>query len=438
MDTKDLSIKNLYQEKLKTPEEIAGQFQSGWSCVTDAALAAPKALYTALGERARGGDIRGITVYTFLDLFPVAWYEQPLKEKIQGISWFSGPGARAAVAAGHCDVMPCHYSDAPKLVRDYVDVDAYCITVSPMDKHGYFSTGCSASISFALKNKAKRIYLEVNAHMPRTLTAPIIHISEVAALCESSEPLITLPPAESDAESAAIGNLIAAEVPDAATIQLGIGAIPNEVGKALKVKRNLGIHTELLTDGMIELLECGAADNSRKPIHIGRTVATFAFGSKRIYDYIDDNPAVEMLPVDYVNDPALIAQHPNFVSVNAALEVDFFGQVSAESLGTRHISGSGGQVDYVRGAVMSKGGKSFIAFPSTAANGTVSKITPTLKAGSIVTTGKNEVDHIVTEYGIAKLRGQPLSKRVKALISIAHPKFRDELTFAAKKQNIII
>jgi len=432
------SIEDLYQEKLKTPEEIVRQFQNGWSCMTDAVLSAPRALYTALGNRARKGDIHGITAYTFLDIFPVAWYEQPFKENVQGISWFSGSGARAAAAAGHCDIMPCHYSDAPALVTDYVEVDAYCITVSPMDKHGYFSTGCSASLSSALKRKAKRIYLEVNANMPRALTAPIIHISEVTALCESSDALITLPPAESDAVSVTIGNLIAAEVPDGATIQLGIGAIPSEVGKALKTKRNLGIHTEMFIDGMIELLDCGAADNSRKPIHTGRSVATFAFGSKRLYDYIDDNPAIEMLPVNYVNDPAVIARHPNFVSVNAALEVDFFGQVSAESLGTRHISGSGGQVDYVRGAVLSKGGKSFIAFPSTASDGTISKIAPTLKAGSVVTTGKNEVDHIVTEYGIAKLRGQPLSKRVKALISIAHPRFRDELTFAAKKQGIII
>jgi len=433
-----LSFRDLYQEKLKSPDEIAKQFQSGWIFASDTALAAPKALYAALGKRARAGDIHDITMHTFLDVYPIVCYEEALKEKLHGVSWFSGSSARAAVANGHGDIMPVHYSDGPQLITDYVDIDAYCITVSPMDKHGYFSTGCSASLSFAMIHKAKRIYVEVNANMPRSLSAPVIHISRVAALCESNEPLSVLPQAETDEQSIAIGNLIAAEVQDGATLQLGIGAIPNEVAKALKTKRDLGIHTEMLTDGMIDLLECGAVNNSRKPIHIGRTVATFAFGSKRIYDYIDDNPAIEMLPVDYVNDPAVISQHPNFVSVNAALEVDFFGQVSAESLGTRHISGSGGQVDYVRGAVLSKGGKSFIAFPSTAANETISKIAPVLKAGSIVTTGKNEVDYVVTEYGIAKLRGQPLSKRVKALISIAHPKFREELTFAAKKQNIII
>ena len=189
---------------------------------------------------------------------------------------------------------------------------------------------------------------------------------------------------------------------------------------------------------MVELIECGAVTNEKKPLYRGKSVATLTFGSQRIYDYIHENPAFLMLPVDQVNDPAIIAQHPNFISVNAALEVDLFGQVCAESMGTRHVSGTGGQADYVRGATHSKGGKSFIAFPSTAKGGTVSKIRPTLTPGAIVTTSKNDVDCIVTEYGIAKLRGRPLSERVKALIAIAHPDFRDELTAAAKKQNIII
>lgn len=433
-----MSFKELYQEKLCAPEQIVKQFQPGWTCCSDTALAAPRAIYGAVEKSARAGEIHGITIHSFLDLFPIACYDESLKDKLRGVSWFSGARAREAVTAGFADVMPSHYRDAPGLVTDFLDIDAFCITVSPMDKHGYFSTGCSASLSVAMINKAKRIYLEVNENMPRALTAPIIHISQVTALCENNHPLVILPMVESDEVSAAIGHLIAAEIPDGATLQLGIGAIPNEVAKALKNKRDLGIHTEMLTDGMIGLLECGAVNNTRKPIHTGRTVATFALGSKRIYDYIDDNPSVQMLPVDYVNDPAVISQHPNFVSVNAAIEVDFFGQISAESIGIRHISGSGGQVDYVRGAFQSKGGKSFIAIPSTAKNGTVSKIAPTLTPGAIVTTAKNEVDHVVTEYGIAKLKGHSLSQRTKALISIAHPKFRDELMFAAKKQNIVI
>ncbi|MPM93525.1 Butanoate coenzyme A-transferase [bioreactor metagenome] len=194
----------------------------------------------------------------------------------------------------------------------------------------------------------------------------------------------------------------------------------------------------MFTESMVDLLECGAADNSRKPIHRGRSVATFALGTRRMYDFIHQNPGFEMLPVDYVNDPSIIALHPDFVSINAALEVDFYGQVCAESIGIRHVSGTGGQIDYVRGAVQSKGGISFIAFPSTAQQETVSKIAPTLAPGAAVTTGKNDVDYIVTEYGIAKLRGKTLGQRTRALISIAHPKFRDELVFAAKKRNILV
>ncbi|MEG2422003.1 MAG: acetyl-CoA hydrolase/transferase C-terminal domain-containing protein, partial [Oscillospiraceae bacterium] len=240
-----------------------------------------------------------------------------------------------------------------------------------------------------------------------------------------------------DEVSSKIGSIIAERICDGATIQLGIGSIPNAVGLALLEKHHLGIHTEMFTDSMVQLMKSGAVDNSKKPIHRGRSVTTFAMGNAEMYEYLHDNPAIEMLPVDHVNDPAVISQHPNFVSINAALEVDFYGQVCAESLGSRHISGTGGQVDYVRGATQSQGGMSFIAFPSTAKNGTVSKIAPTLTPGAIVTTGKNDVDHVVTEYGIAKLRGQPLSQRVKNLIAIAHPDFRDELTFAAKKQFIL-
>jgi acyl-CoA hydrolase len=433
-----MSFTDLYQEKLTTPEKIAAQIQSGWACLSDSALTVPNAIYNALGKRAREEDISGITINTILEAAPLPWFSEDTKGKLTGISWFSGGSARKAVGGGFADVMPCYYRDTPGLITDYVDIDAFCAVVSPMDKHGYFSAGTSGSYSFAAIRKAKHIYLEINRNMPRSLSSPTIHISQVTALCENDAELPVLPPAKLDEVSITIGNLIACEIPNGATIQLGIGAIPDSVGMALKSKHDLGIHTELFTDSMVELLECGAVNNSRKPINTGRTVAAFAFGSKRMYDYIDDNPAVTILPVDYVNDPAVIALHPNFISINAALETDFYGQVCAESIGTKHVSGTGGQVDYVRGATQSKGGKSFIAFPSTAMNGTISKIMPTLTHGAIVTTSKNDVDHIVTEYGIAKLRGRTLSQRTKALIAIAHPKFRDELIFAAKKQNIII
>ena len=255
---------------------------------------------------------------------------------------------------------------------------------------------------------------------------------------EYNHDLPVLPPVQLDEVSKTIGGLIAERIPDGACLQLGIGAIPDATGMALKAKHDLGIHTEMFTDSMVELIECGAVNNSKKQIHRGKTVTTFAFGSQRIYDYIDDNPAVEILPVEYVNDPDVICQNDNMISINAAVEVDLFGQVCAESVGTKHMSGSGGQIDYVRGACQSRGGKSFIAFTSTAKGGTISKIKPILTPGAVVTTSKNDVDYIVTEYGVAHLRGRSLGERARQLIAIAHPDFRDELTFEAKKRGIMI
>lgn len=432
------TIRDMYESKKTSAKDIADAVQSGWNCYTDISCAIPPAIMDALGARAAAGELQGVRWNAMLDLFPIKALSTEAAGGITPVTWFSGKGLRNAANEGRGDIMPCYYRDVPGLMRQTQQVDAVFACVSPMDRHGYFSTGCSASYSEAILEKAGRIYLEVNECMPRALGGPQIHISQVTALCENTCPLPELPAAVMDPVSEAIGGFIAEEIPDGATLQLGIGAVPEAVGGALKGKRDLGIHTELLTDSMVALVECGAVTNERKPIHRGKTVATLAFGSKRIYEYIDDNPAVQMLPVDYVNDPAVIAQHPDFISVNAALEVDFFGQACAESMGTRHVSGSGGQADYVRGAVLSPGGKSFIAFPSTAKGGTISRITPTLSRGAIVTTGKNDIDHVVTEYGIAHLRGRTLSQRVRALIAIAHPKFREELTFEAKKRNILI
>ena len=425
-----------YAEKKKTVDELAAEIKSGWSCVTDAAASIPQTIIAALGRRCQAGQVGDLHFHGLLDLQPNALFACP--GLITPVSWFSGKNAKAAVNRGQADIMPCYYRDMPALYRDYIHVDAFLTVVSPMDEQGYFSAGVTGSYSGALFEKARRIYLEVDSNMPRTVTAPKVHISQVTALCESDAPLPLVPPAELDEVSRTIGGYIAQEVPDGATLQLGIGTIPEAVGLALKDKHDLGIHTELLPDSMIELIESGAVTNMRKPIHRGKTVCTFTFGSERLYRFVADNPDVEILPVDYVNDPAVIAQHPDFISVNGGLEVDFYGQVCAESLGTKHVSGTGGQSDYVRGATQSKGGKSFIAFPSTAAGGAVSRIRPTLNPGALVSTSKNDVDYIATEYGLAKLRGKTLSQRTKALIAIAHPKFREELTAQAKAMNILI
>ena len=431
--------KALYAKKLMTADAVAEQVQSNWLFGMDTGPSQTPAIMAAVANKIRNSDITGVKVQTLLDIYPFEFYaDDSLKGKMTGYSWFSSGGARKAVNAGYADILPAYYRDVPRHIRVEYEYDAFCVSVSPMDSHGYFSLANNGSYAEAMMDKAKRIFVEVNDQQPRCLCGTQIHVSQVDAIVEFNHELPVLPPVVIDETSRTIGNLIAEQIPDGACIQLGIGAIPDATGMALKAKHDLGIHTEMFTDSMVELIECGAVNNSKKQIHRGKSVTTFAYGSKRIYDYIDDNPAIEILPVDYVNDPAVICKNDNMISINAALEVDFFGQVCAESVGTKHMSGSGGQIDYVRGACQSKGGKSFIAFTSTAKGGTISKIKPILTPGAICTTSKNDVDYIVTEYGIAHLRGRSLGERTKQLIAIAHPDFRDELTFEAKKRGILI
>ena len=429
----------MYQEKLTTPDRLAQQVQSSWLLGMDTATSQTPAIMTAIAEHIRNSDITGVKVQALLDAYPFEFYTDPtLAGKMTGYSWFSSSAARKAVNAGYADIIPAYYRDFPTRIRAEYDYDAVCVEVAPMDRHGYFSLALNGSYIDAMLDKTKRIFLEVNDRQPRGLCGSLIHISQVDAIVEYNHDLPVLPPVQLDEVSKTIGGLIAERIPDGACLQLGIGAIPDATGMALKSKHDLGIHTEMFTDSMVELIECGAVNNSKKQIHRGKTVTTFAFGSQRIYDYIDDNPAVEILPVEYVNDPDVICQNDNMISINAAVEVDLFGQVCAESVGTKHMSGSGGQIDYVRGACQSRGGKSFIAFTSTAKGGTISKIKPILTPGAVVTTSKNDVDYIVTEYGVAHLRGRSLGERARQLIAIAHPDFRDELTFEAKKRGIMI
>ena len=432
-------FRQIYSNKLKTAEDAAKLIESGWTIIMDAGCAQTPALVRAMEARAYAGELAGIKVHNMLDLYPFNFYADPaLDGKINGVSWFASAGARKPIAEGRCDYFPAYYRDMPSHMSK-IHYDAVFVEVSPMDKHGYFSLGTVGSNSEVHLRNADSIFIVVNDKQPRAVCGLQVHVSDVTAIVEDSHELPVLPETKLDSISETIGNYIAEQIPDGACIQLGIGSIPDATGLALKSKHDLGIHTEMFTDSMVELLECGAANNSKKQIYTGKTVTTFAYGSKRIYDYIDDNPSFVILPVNYVNDPYVIAQNDNMISVNAAVEVDLWGQVCAESIGTRLISGTGGQVDYVRGACQSKGGKSFIAFSSTVnVKGKVSsKIQPVLTPGAVCTTGKNDVDCIVTEYGVAKLRGRPISERVKALISIAHPDFRDELTFEAKKRGMI-
>ncbi len=432
-------FKQMYQAKLTSADELAARVEGGWLIGMDAGAAQTPKIMSAIAKRAYADELTGVKVQTLLDVYPLEFYaDEALKGKMTGYSWFSSGGARKAINGGWGDFIPSYYRDIPKYVRSLYDYDVFCVSVSPMDKHGYFSLGTTSSYSEAILEKSKRIFLEVNENQPRAVNGLQIHISQVDGLIENNLMLPVLPPTVIDDVSQTIGNLIAERIPDGACIQLGIGAVPDATGMALKNKHDLGIHTEMFTDSMVELIECGAVNNSKKQIHKGISVTTFAYGSQRIYDFIDDNPGIAFMPVDYVNDPNVICRNDNVISINAALEVDLWGQVCSESIGTKHMSGSGGQIDYVRGACQSRGGKSFIAFPSTAKGGAISKIKSTLTTGAVVTTSKNDVDHIVTEYGVAQLRGRSLSDRAKQLIAIAHPDFRDELTFEARKRGIMI
>ena len=432
-------FQEMYQAKRKSPEEVAMYVKSGDVCACPTGLEEPTAICEAVAARAMRGELTGVVHHATLSVKGGPFMKPELKGKYDYVSWFTGGPGRKGIQEGIHTYIPNNYSTIPGLWRDVQPrLDVFYAEVSPMDKHGYFSCPMAGAEVVAMREKASIILLDVNDQMPRVMGDCLIHISQVTALCESSRPLLVLnnPPLSDDDKK--IGQMIADEVCDGATLQLGIGGIPNAVGVLLKDKKDLGLHTEMFTDSMVDLLECGAVTNMKKPIHVGKTVATLAWGSKKMYDFMDDNPAFEMYPVSYINNPAVIAQHDNFVSVNSCVEVDLFGQICSESIGTKHYSGSGGQLDFVRGANMSKGGKGFIAMLSTTKGGTISKIKPILTPGSIVTTPRNEVDFLVTENGIVRLKGQTASQRAKMIISLAAPQFREELEYEAKKMNLLI
>ena len=434
-----MNYRELYKSKLVSIEQAAERVESGWVIGMDAAASQADGIVSALCKAAPSMGLKGVKIHTMLDCYPYDFYAtNALDGIINGVSWFSSAGAKKAVAEGYGDYIPNYYRDCPGIMRNYYHYDAYFASVSPMDENGNFSLATTSSYSEAMIEKSDRIFLEVNEFQPYVPGGLLININDVELVAENSHALPVLPQAKLDETSITIGNIIAEQIPDGACIQLGIGAIPDAVGNALKSKHDLGIHTEMFTDSMVELINCGAVTNTRKQTHIGKTVTTFAFGSQRIYDFLNNNDDILILPVDYVNDPNVICRNDNVISINSCVAVDFYGQVCSESIGPRHLSGSGGQVDYVRGATQSKGGKSFIAFESTTKGGTISKISASLAEGAVVTTSKNDVDYIVTEYGLAHMRGESLSSRVRNLIAIAHPDFRDELMFEAKKRGIII
>ena len=349
---------------------------------------------------------------------------------------FVGASTREAANSSYGDYTPSFFFEIPRLFEKGASLtpDVAIIQVSSPDEHGYCSYGLSCDYTKSATENATIVIAQVNKFMPRTLGNCFINIKDIDYIIEYDSPILELKiPVIGEIEKK-IGEYCASLIKDGDTLQLGIGAIPDAVLTFLKDKKDLGIHSEMISDGVVDLVNLGVINNKRKTFNNGKSIVSFLMGSKKLYDYIDNNPEIELHPVDYVNNPFIIAQNDNLISVNSAIQVDLMGQVNAESIAYKQFSGTGGQVDFVRGASFSKGGKSIIALPSTAAKGTISKIVFTLDEGATVTTSRNDVDYIITEYGIAHLKGKTLRERAKALISIAHPNFREELTRKAEEK----
>ncbi len=343
-------------------------------------------------------------------------------------SIFAGGPSREAIWEGRGDYTPCYFSEIPSLFSSGpLPADVALIQVSPPDHAGYCSLGVSVDYTITAARYAKITIAQVNRHMPRTLGDSFIHVTELDAIVEQDAPVIELKPAVITKVEEKIGKNCASLIGDGATLQLGIGSLPDAVLHSLKDKKDIGIHSEMISDGVVDLVHAGVINCARKTLHKGKIVVSFLMGTRKLYDFVDDNPMVYMAPVEYVNDPYVICRNDNLISINSCVQVDLMGQVCSESIGLKQISAVGGQVDFVRGANMSKGGKSVIAMLSTAAGGKVSKIVPFLEQGAAVTTNRNDVSYIVTEYGIASLKGQTLRKRARDLIGIAHPDFRPAL-----------
>lgn len=416
--------KKSFESKIVTADEASRKIKSGDRVVLGNACAAPKDVVKAMVLNRE--IYRNVEIMNMLLLEECEYVKPEMEPYFRHNSLFVGGGVREAVMSGRADYTPCFFSEMPKLFRS-IRVDVAIINVSVPDEHGYCSFGVSVDYIKAAAEEAKIVIAEVNDKMPRTIGDSFIHVSKIDYIVKTSNDIVELNPPKIGELERAIGENCAKLVEDESTLQLGIGAIPDAVLLFLKDKKNLGLHSEMISDGVVELIESGVITNEAKTLHRGRSVITFLMGTKKLYDYVDNNPNIIVYPVDYVNDPRVIAQNDKMVSINSCIQVDLMGQVAADTIGLTQFSGVGGQVDFVRGAAMSKGGKSIIAMPSTAGHGKFSRIVPMLDEGAAVTTSRNDIHYVVTEFGIAELKGKTLRDRARNLINIAHPNFREEL-----------
>ncbi|MBI1193721.1 MAG: 4-hydroxybutyrate CoA-transferase [Bacteroidetes bacterium] len=423
------------EPKYLSPEEAVAGIRSGDTVFVHTAVAAPQRLVRALSNRKN--ELRNVRV-VHLHTEGEAGYAQPdAAEAFEVVSLFIGANVRKAIAEGRGSYIPVFLSEAPMLFRtDVIKVDTALISISPPDRHGYCSLGVSVDTTKAAIEKATRVVAQVNRNMPRTHGDGIIHVSAIHAFVEGHDALPEIPPGEITSAQQAIGEHVATLVEDGATLQLGIGAIPNAVLNCLGGHKNLGIHSEMFSDGVLPLVEKGVINNSQKDIYRGQMVATFAMGTRKLYDFLDDNPGVIMRDASFVNRTHIIQKNPRVTAINSAIEIDLTGQVCADSIGTRLYSGVGGQMDFIRGASLSHRGKPIIALPSTTNNGE-SRIAATLRNGAGVVTTRAHVHFVATEYGWANLFGMSLRERAKALISLAHPAHRESLEQSARELRLM-
>lgn len=415
-----------YKSKLFTAEDAVKYIPSNSRVVLGHAVAEPFKLVEAMVKNKK--NYENVEIVHMVAMGKGEYTKPEMDGHFRHNALFVAGSTREAVNTGRADYTPCFFSEVPKLFTEgYLDVDVALVHLSRPDENGYCSFGVSVDYTKPAAEAARIVIAEVNNKMPRTMGDSFIHVSDIDCIVETSYDLAELKPPNIGEIEESIGENCAKLIEDGDTLQLGIGAIPDAVLMFLKDKKDLGIHTEMFSDGVIDLVEAGVINNKKKTLHKDKMVVTFLMGTKKLYDFVDNNEDVEFYPVDYVNDPKVIMQNDNMISINSCIQVDLMGQVVSESIGLKQFSGVGGQVDYVRGASMSNGGKSIIAMPSTASKGRVSRIVPFITEGSAVTTSRNDVNYVVTEYGIANLKGKTLKDRAKALIDIAHPDFRDEL-----------
>lgn len=420
-----------YRAKLCTPDQAVADLEPGQVVFMGGNAATPRALAAALAARAP--EVAGLTVGHVLLLGDDPFADAKIRGLIRHLSWFVGPADRKAVLDGTGGYVPCHLSEIPKLLRaGRPEVHAALLMVSPPDRHGFFSLGVEVMASLAAAEVADRVIVQVNTRMPRVLGNAFLHISQVDRVVEVDEELpelTSVPPSPTDI---AIAQHLVPLIPEGATLQLGIGAIPDAVIGLLEGRDDLGVHSEMISDGVMRAVEAGTVTGRFKTRHRRKVVTTFALGSRELYDWLHENPVVEAHPCDHTNDLAVAAQNRRLFAINSAISVDLTGQVNSDSIGGRIYSGVGGQVDFIRAAAHSEGGRPVIALPSTARGGTVSRIVATLAPGAGVVTSRADVHTVATEYGVAELWGRSLPERARALIAIAHPQFRDELASRAQ------